>query len=202
MANIANFDGIASGDAPLASVVSNNFTKIAAAINSNALNSDNYGISSIKSQHISTAQILSQHLANEAVVADNLSAGAVVHAKVNFASSDDGVRALQIGSVSSDMPVHGVIAGRYTQTVAIASTAVTLAQTIAWTDAIDGNPGFTGNPQFGNPMFQVSATDLSAPVAYNVTSLNSVNAIFAYAFSASAGTAHTATVNLVAVGPK
>lgn len=198
MANIASFDAINAGDAVLASVVSNNFAKIAAAVNSNALDSNNYGISSILSQHISTGQIVSQHIFDGAVGSANLEEEAVVHAKVNFASSDGGVRILQIGDAASNMPANGVIAGRYSQTLAIAGS--TAAETFVFINALDGDPGFTGPPQVGNPMFIVlSATD-SSPVAYNLSAINSLQAEFQYVFSAAQTI--TVTTNLIAVGPK
>ena len=200
MANIASFDAIKSGDAVLASVVSNNFTKIAAAVNSNALDSNNYGISSILSQHISTGQIVSQHILAGGVGSANLGQKAVVHDKMNFASSDGGVRVLQIGDAASNMPANGVIAGRYSQTLAITHTDGTAEQTFAFTNAIDGSPGFTGTPQVGNPAFLVPAATDSAPVAYNLTALNSNSAVFQYVFSATQNI--TVTTNLIAVGPK
>lgn len=198
MANISAISAINTGDAVLASVVSNNFSQVLVAVNSSALNSQNYGISSIRSSNLSTDAVLSQHISNSQVVSQKISDNAVVHAKIDFASSDNGARILQIGAASSDMPLNGVIGARITQTLAIAASTAT--QRIQWSDAIDGNPGFTGNPQVGTPQFVVAASTDSAPVAIQMTALDSVSADFRYVFSA--GLTHTATVHVCAEGPR
>ena len=123
MANISDIVNINSGDAVLASVVSGNFSEILVAVNSNALDSDNYGQSSVLSQHISTNAILSQHISNSQIVSGKISDNAVVHDKLNFASASDGVRVLQIGAASSDLPANGVAACRLSNTQSLDSTS-------------------------------------------------------------------------------
>lgn len=201
MANIGAYNGISSGDAPLATVVSGNFDKISAAINNNAINSDNYGVSSILSQHISTNAILSQHISNNAIVAAKITDNAIVHSKIQFGSANNGARVLQVGAASSDMPANGVIFARMSQTMSLDSVS-TGVQTFVFSDAtpLDGAAGFTADPQLGQPMFQVAASTDSAPVACNLTALNSASAVFSYVWSVTQDI--TLTANVVAAGPK
>ena len=198
MANIESFNVINAGDFVFASVVSENFTRIAAAINSNNLNSENYGVSSVRSQNIQTAAIGVGHIQQNAVVAFHISAGAVLHEKVQFASNADGVRILQIGAASSDMPANGVIGGRYTNTLAVAAS--TASHNIAFSDALDGAPGFTGDPQFGVVGFQVAAASDEAPFSNVFTALDSVSVDISYQWTA--GVTQTMTVHAFAEGPK
>ncbi len=199
MVQISGMSAINSGDAVLASVISNNFSQILVAVNSSALDSDNYGLSAIQSAHISTNAILSQHISNSQIVSAKISNNAVVHDKVNFASSDNGVRVLQIGAASSDMPAGGVIAARLTQTISMNSVSTATAR-FNWSDALDGDPGFTADPQVANPAYKVSVSSHSAPVAIQMTAVDSVSADFRFVYSATL--IHTATVHVIAEGPK
>jgi len=107
MANITGYVGINDGDAVLATVVSNNFDKIVEALNSNALNSENYGISAVKSQNIDSNAILSQHISNSQIASQHISSNAVRHANVEFATASDGLRVVQVGNSASNLPVNG-----------------------------------------------------------------------------------------------
>lgn len=184
MANISQFAAISAGDAVLASVVSGNFTKIEAAVNSNALNGDNYGQSSILSQHISTSAVFSQHLGNSAVFSQHLNTGAVLEANMNYASSDGGAQVVRIGDVASNMPANGVALARITQTHHVNSVS-TAVMTFNFSGAVDGDPGFTAAPiPAGNPVF-IAATTFSAPsTGFWITNIDSVSAVFSGVFPA------------------
>ncbi len=199
MANIQNFNVISSGDSVLATVVSKNFSYIEQVLNSNGLDSDNYGVSTVLSQHVRTNAILSQHISDNAVVAAKITAGAIIHSKLNLSSVSDGVRVLQVGAAASDMPAGGVMHARMTQT--FATGASTGTQGFTFSDAIDGDPVFTADPQPGYPMFEVGASTDSGPIAMNLTGLNSLTAGFSYVWSAADAAAPTATVHLVVAGP-
>jgi hypothetical protein len=218
MGNIDAYNAISSGDAVLATVVSGNFSKIEAAINSNALNSENYGQSSILSDHISTNQILSQHLADGAVVSAKISDNAVVSAKISdsavvkgkiganaitqghmlFNTTDDGVRAVQIGAAASDLPAGGVHNARLTKEVE--QSASIMSVTFNFSDAIDGNPAFTAIPIVcGNPVAVVSASTVIPPEKYQLinTASESMEIMMRWAASADA----TMTFHVAVQGP-
>ncbi len=220
MANISAYDAISSGDAVLASVVSGNFTKIAAAVNSNALNSQNYGQSSILSQHISTEAIQSQHISNSAVVSQHIANNAVQsqhisnsvvqsnHIEVGairqnhmiYASNDSGVRIVQIGDVASNMPAGGVRFARISVTVTQSDTVKVTVTYVYSNVAVDGDPAFTNDPIIaGNPIFQFGATSDEGPYRHAISAINSVSAVIVHEFSGSQ--AATGTVNFGVLGP-
>ncbi len=201
MANISAIQNINSGDAVLASVVSNNFSQVLVAVNSNALNSDNYGQSSILSQHVSTGAILSQHISNSQVNEAKISDSAVVHAKMNFASTDSGVRVVQIGDEASDMPAGGVIGGRLTQTLVL-STDANYSVTHTFADCADGDPAFTAAPVLcGVPIWQFGATSDFGPRRTMISAIDANSVVMIYGFTATQDGV-SATVHLGVEGPK
>lgn len=183
MSNILKYDNISSGDDVLASPVSNNFTRIAAAVNSSALNSDNYGQSSILSQHISTGAILSQHLGNNAVLSQHISASAVRQDEMNYASSDSGARVVQIGEVASKLPSGGVMFARMLEVISQSDTN-TVPFTHVFSKAQDGNPNFTNTPiMAGTPIMQYANSTDIGPVAVIISAINSASAVMIYSWS-------------------
>lgn len=199
MVNIASISAIQSGDGIFADVVTNNFSQVQIALNSSAVNSENYGNSSIQSNKISTSQILSQHLSNSQVVSGKFTDAAIVQTHMDYAQIDGGVKVLQWGSVSSDMPAEGVADAFLSQTLALDSVN-THVITHAWSDSLWGDPGYTGSPYVRQPVFQLAAASDSSPLNCNMTALDSVSAVIKYYYSATQDV--TQTVLLRAVGPK
>lgn len=187
MSNIGAYPGgISSGSDAIASAVSSAFDMIKAAINSGAINSDNMGANSI----LSTAII------DGAVVAGKIGALAVKHAKIQFASSDGGVRCVQHGSTP---PANGIMLARCSNSVAVASGATTTSLVISWANAIDGNPGFTATPNMCAPAINWGNTAASFPTYWCIASKDST-AVSIHGAFASVGSAITATVEINAFG--
>lgn len=167
MANISGYGAIASGTASsnlcLASVMSNNFAQIETAINSNKLNSDNYGASALLGSHINTSQIQSYHISAGQIRGTNIVSGILVESHMNYASSADGVRVLRVGGVSSDMPANGVAFVRHSYTFPInageSSTNVTFSCGKALTTFTD-TPMLLAMPIAKFPTAQVADTRL------------------------------------------
>jgi hypothetical protein len=202
MANITGYVGINVGDAVLATVVSNNFDKIKAAINSNALNSENYGRSAVKSQNIDANAVLSQHISNSQILSQHLSNNAVVHDKLNFASASDGARILQIGAGAASMPAGGVAMCAVTQAATMASNATSLALTHEYTDGIWGDPGYTGPPTIGGaPIFQQLPAAVPGPMEQRMSEIDSASCVMIYHYSASAGSVVSITAHARFDGP-
>ncbi len=220
MANISAYGAISSGNAVLASVVSDNFTKIAAAVNSNALNSQNYGQSAILSQHISTAAIQSQHISNSAVVSahignnaiqsqhisnsvvqsNHIEVGAIRQNHMIYKSSDSGVRIVQIGDVASNMPAGGVRFSRITAAISQSDTVKVPVTYVYSNVAVDGDPGFTADPILaGNPIFQFGATSDEGPYRHAISAIDSISVVIVHEFSGSQ--VATGTVNFGVLGP-
>ena len=197
MANISNIQNIVSGDAVLASVVSNNFSQIVVAVNSNALNSQNYGVSSIKSQNIGTGAILSQHIGQLQVGSAKIADGGVVHSKLNFKSSDGGVRLIQVGAAASNMPANGVEFVRVSKTYNLSANPVTVI--LEFSNGMEGAAGFTASPTvLGEPLWRL--TGGGGPIWTIMSAIDSVSCHFRASFAATQ--AITATVYLGAIGGK
>jgi hypothetical protein len=183
------FNAITSGANFIAASVSVNFTNVSAIINNHGLDSDNYGASAILSQHVGPGAIISAHISNSQVVSQKISSSQLRHQHMNYQSSDGGVRLLRLGALANG------------QMIARISTALTqLSQTfaVAWSDAVDGNPGFTTTPVLlYTPAIQ-AANSVSFYTATNCYSINSSGATFAVSQTA-AGT-QSATVHLLAMG--
>ncbi len=198
----------------IASTVSANWSAaggVVAVINSNGLDSVNYGISSdgnaILSSNISANAVLSQHIGLDAVVSDKLSDNAIVHRAMNFNSSDSGVKVVQIGSAIAN---NGIALGRYSfaavYTVTTAGTpANSASQRIVFSNTdqvLDGNPRFTSPPTpRGEILFSgANAGALNGPDMAQITALNSVSCDFVFRYFA-AGT-HSVTAHCEFWGPK
>lgn len=166
MANISGYMPIANGTADsnrvYASVVSNNFAQIESAINSNALNSQNYSSSGLYGSHIQSSQVQSLHFGNGAVYSSHLPTSVIVESHMNYKSSDNGVRVARVGGVASNMPAYGVQAARYLVAATYASDAALQAASsdavrhevsVAFTNAFADSPAFTAAPYFlGEPI--------------------------------------------------
>ena len=199
MATISDMSAINADDNVNADVVSNNFSQIEVAINSNALDSTNYGLSAILASHIATKAILSQHLSDSAVAANKINTLAIVHGKVNYASSDNGVRVLQVGSISSNMPANGVFGARVSETIAI--TTDDQPFTHHFSKSPEGDPGFTATPIInGTPLVQFSNSTDIAPTSVIISAMDSKSCKALYNFSATQNA--TATVHFGVWGVK
>jgi len=203
MANIISISAINSDDAVLAEPVSNNFSRILDAINSNALDGNNYGESTIKSQHISTNAILSVHLTDGAVVSQKLATEAVIQAHLNFASTDAGVQLVRIGAAASNMPAAGVEMARITGTVSLTDTTVAVTFSAPWANAIEGDPAFTAPPEpMGAPGWVVSNTTASSPLMVWVTAITDSGFTASAEWSVSHGASAQLTYHMGVMGPK
>lgn len=165
MGNIRNLSAISSSDAVFASPMTNNFSQAVVAINSSALNSDNYAQTSIKSQHVQPNAILSQHISAGAVPIAKFSSNCIVHDNFGYIRANSGVDFIHMGNAASNMPANGMRLGHYSFTAENTSN-VSVLFTVTWSDALHGNPAFTTTPYFlGQPTFQVHSTSGTAPVA-------------------------------------
>jgi hypothetical protein len=193
MANVPSLNAISSGTPAVASAVSDNFDKISQAINSGALNSENYGADSI----------LSQHIANDAVVAAKVRASQMRHNHLDFVISNGGVRVPQIGNSDNNLPANGVVIGRYTATLFVGSGAVSASRYVSWGNAIDGDPGFTETPVMcGAPVIYATHASAQVPTGVMINTIDSEVVGFKFVWSASQGADYTATVHFEAKGGK
>lgn len=150
-----------------------NFNAVTDQVNGN-LNSINYSVSGFQSSNIAKNAILSQHISNNAVLSAKIGDAAVVNTHMNYLSSDNGARVVQAGKA-------GLNVCRVSKTFAIAAADSGSSNiTFIWTNAIDGNPGFTATP-----------VPLSVPIAqgpsigtpyrwWKITSINSVSAVMEF----------------------
>lgn len=197
MPNITVNDIVSALGAPgnfIATTMSTNFQNILNTMNSNGLDSVNYGTSSFESRHISHEQIISQHFSNNAIVSAKLSDSAIIHPHINFASSDNGVRALQIGQLGDN-----IRACRFSQTYAFAGAA-TVSARAEFTNAIDGSPAYTATPVIAGEAQVQHTNTVNQFNEYRLTQLNSGTADFIIANSAGAPAAETVTLHLRAWG--
>lgn len=199
MPNIVYGNAIVAGDAVLATVVSNNFTAITAVVNASGLDSVNYGVSSVQSSNITTNAIQSQHISASQVVSAKISNSQIVHNKMNFQSTDGGVRVVQIGS---SPPASGLHLARMSGSLTLISNSASVTAAHLFSDALDGNPAFTTTPTlFGQPAIGGN-TDVVGHTAVMLNQINSASVLFTYHFSASIGTDEVFTYNFGVVGDK
>lgn len=164
MSNVSSMspivDGTATSNLCLASVVSANFSKFIPAINSNALNSQNYGISQVRSEHILTSEFKSTHLSNSQVYSVHFSNVTFRESHVNYASSATGARFLRIGPTNASVPASGIVIQHYsTATTMTTGTNVTISWPITLTKPGGTEYAFGGVPwPVGTPYGQVSET--------------------------------------------
>jgi len=195
--NIRNMSAISSGDAVLAAPMTNNFSQVVLALNSSAMNSDNYGQSSIKSQNVQSNAILAQHLSAHGFPVQKFSSACLVHDNFNFNRTDKGVQLAIAGMVASLMPANGVRLGVYTWTQAQIATGE-FSITVNWSNAIHGNPSFTTTPYFvGQPVFQAHSTSGTGPKGIGYINPKSNSCILACYAQASS---QTYTVTFMAIG--
>jgi hypothetical protein len=191
MANINKMSQIKSGDAVLQEVFSNNFSRIEIAINSNAVDGNNYSDSSIESGKIATGNILSQHLSNSGLASADISAGAVVNAKVNYATASNGILAMR---VDSQLPAIARITG----TAALTTTSAQI--TVNWSSAIDGDPVFVAAPEIGTPLFSFSDSASNGLERVRITAIDSDSAQMNIGFHDNYSDGFTCTYYVVAKG--
>jgi hypothetical protein len=129
-------------------------------------------------------------------VSAKISDSQIVHAKMNFQSSDSGVRVIQIGDVASNLPSNGVMAIRISEALNIAANKLTA--THYFSDAIDGNPAFTTTPVLcAEPIVQVAASSDIGPDNVRILGLNSVSALLGYEYSAAVTQTFTAMFGVI-----
>lgn len=175
---------IKSGDAVLQTVISNNFLRAETVLNN--LDSANYGGSSIQSAKISNNAIMSQHISNSSLGSAQLSDGVVRQTNIKYKRTDEGVRVVFVGT-SPPAAMVGVC--RFSHTLAVAGSAATY--NYAYTDALEGNPGFTDTPVMGTPGVLVGTAN-SSPQEVRVTAIDSASADVSFQWAAAA--THTVTV--------
>lgn len=190
MATITGYQGISSGQPAIASQVSTNFTIIAAAINNNNLDANNYG----------SKAIVATHIADDAIDAGHIAATNIRHAALQFESAHDGCRVLRIGT---SFPANGLLIARYSHSIVMSNTA-SASTIISWTQGIDGNPAFTATPHpMGVPVVNFSNTDAEyadgAEINAAIISMNSAAVSLQYNFNTVA-TQITATAYLAVIG--
>lgn len=169
-----------------------NFNLLVGALNSGAMNSVNYSNSAFLSQHFSIGQIISQHISNSQVKSQHVSASAIRSSHLNFKSSDNGVRAVQIGA-------HGLKGCVVTNSFSGSLGATTHSDNFMFSDALQGDPSFTDTPTIaGRPLFQTLSTGHKGAQHAIATAINSVSVDMIYG-SADAGTV-TYTVFLEVIG--
>lgn len=226
MANISGYSAIANGTAdsnrPYASVMSNNFSQIAVAINSNALNSANYSTSALLSSHIQTSQIQSYHIAQNQVLGAHLSGGVIVESNMNYKSASDGVRVIRYGGVSSNCPAYGVQIARYVIPATYATDGDVMAASddplrhqlsMAFTDGYADVPSFTAAPYFlGEPVIvfgtaaqadsAIFGTNYAGPSKVFVKGLDSESCLIEFAYAVSNDNTYQCNVYFAVMGAK
>jgi hypothetical protein len=135
MSNVPSLIAILSNQDIIASELSSNFDVITQAMNSNALNSDNYGLASINSSH----------LADDCVITGKIKDAQVSEAKLLHTQASSGVKVLRLGPNSMGGEGHR-------QALVINSFSITgngQVSTITglWGAAQDGDPAFQAQPR-------------------------------------------------------
>jgi hypothetical protein len=180
--------------------MTNNFSQVMLAINSSALNSENYGQSSIKSQNVQANAVLAQHLSAAGFPNAKFSSRVLVADNFNYRSAAGGVDFIRIGLVASKMPANGVRLGVYSFTMPNTATNSAYVSTrVYWSNAIHGNPSFSTTPiAFGVPAFVVHSTSGSSPLGVHVYSMGSQSCIIMARLTDA--TPQTFTVNFMVAG--
>ncbi len=147
-----------------------NFQRITNQLNG-GLDADNYSVSGFVSTHFAHNAIVSQHISNNAIISDKLTDEAIVEAHMNYQSSDGGARILRCKKA-------GLKRARLTQTQEIAASA-TGSQTLVFmfSDAEDGDPGFTATPTVGALVANAGASEVQDQRYY---ALDNVSCAYAY----------------------
>jgi hypothetical protein len=227
MANISGYIEIANGTASsnrcYASVVSNNFSQIAVAVNSNALNSENYSRSALYGSHVADSQIQSYHLAQNQIPAHMISVGAIVESHMNYASSASGVRVLRVGGVASKMPASGAQIARYviphtytsydSNVMAAATDPVRNQITVVFSEAYGGIPAFSSAPYFlAEPVVSFTTNVTSDTALFNadncgvcqvlIKNLGAVSCEMEFVYRLSNTNTHAANVVFAVIGDK
>ena len=205
----ANFDASDLWANHANSLSGGNFNRLSKAIYPRRLNSDNYqeawsADSTLLSVESANFGFLSDHFSqggiNTAVVSQSqinstiLSNSQVGHAHMNFKASDNGVRVVQA-------PINNLQAARASFTVSIDYTATNLIKTtsasIAFSNAIDGDPGFTAAPILeGRPMFVATISNPKGARYAIATNIQSSGASFIFGFLAATSESYTVHVGL------
>jgi hypothetical protein len=155
-----------------------NFQNITAGVNNGKLDSANYSNSGFLSQHIGQGQINSAHVSNSAVNSTKLTDSTIGQPHITYKSSDSGVRAVQVGVLA---PANGLYCARVTQTVSWQDASPnTDTQSVAFSDAIGGDPSYTAAPTPGDFVFQ---GNFSGPSGNAFSVINSTGATFMFHFT-------------------
>lgn len=194
----ANFD---------ATVISTNYQNIAGVVNSNNLDSDNYSLSSASSasgflsQHFAFQQVVSQHISTNAIGSDIISntrtafpiqGFGIVNSHLQFANTTDCVRVLQFGIRADKMQ-----GARLSQSYNVASAVVSFTDSVAISDAYEGNPAYSFAPVIQKTSIK-QAANIPAQRAMAFFTVASDELHFVVNFAS--GSAHTATVYIDVIG--
>ena len=170
--------------------------KLADAINL-ALNSDNYSDNGFRSQHIRPGQINSVHVSASQINNAKISTVQIQNIHMNYRSVDNGVRVVQVGPSPPD---DGLNYARVTQSFVTGGATGTQTVSVAFSNAIDGDPGFSAAPILAcRPGVQVNASTQVGPRNMIVASMTNTGATFCMGIHDVNGV--TATFNFEFYGP-
>lgn len=173
-----------------------NFNMLVGALNSGAMNSVNYSNSAFLSNHVSASQIVSQHISGSQVVQAHLSSEAIRNDHMLYQSSDNGVRMFRVGQTN---PPDNLMGAKINQSFVstILGGTLTLSQRILFSNADEGDPGFTDTPILaGRPMFQSLSSGHRGAEYVLLTAINSTAADFIYGFEGAGTKTHTVMIEV------
>lgn len=196
-----------------------NFDKLIAAVNSHALNSDNYGTgaSGFARSHISGEQIGSALINDDAVVKGKFWSGAVREIHMNYTASDNGVRCIMVGRGSSattpSLPQNGVRMGVFSKAVTFVHSNTTSGGANSTnhysvsahidfnSDTAYGSAAFTATPVLAaKPLISHGHSNIWGPRGICVSNLNSAGCDVMWGGYAQILLTHSATIFIQAIG--
>jgi len=160
MSNVPALIPILSNQDIIASEVSSNFDVIVAAINSQAVNSDNYGVGSI----------LATHLASGCVITAKILDAQVTEAKLLHTQASSGVKALRLGPDSGGG--EGVRQAVVTHSFSVTANSQTITFGGTWGNAQRGDPAFQATPEPTGVAIVLGGTDAHIHAYYQEINSN------------------------------
>lgn len=184
----------------IASVISTNYNNVATIMNSGGLDSDNYGVSAIKSSNIVHNAIAGvSHMADNAIVSAKIKDSTMRNREFHFGglAGEAVVRIVQLGA-GADNNKHHRISAVYTSP----GSSTSLTPALQFSDALDW--GATDSPFTETPVIAaapalqmgVGGTASNRPVNIALTTMNSVSADIVVALSGTQAASFSYTVNV------
>lgn len=179
MGNVSFIDIVSSSGGTgnfVASVVSQNFKNLVAAVNSGGINSQNYGTGTngFQSQHIAISNVLGSHFADSQIIAGKIATSQVRSQHVAYKSSDTGILAVR-QVPGPERPLYLAICS-----ITQSETANTINMSLRIyysSDAVFGNPSFTTTPQMVGMPIRVGYGTLTGGQGINAAVITAINSV-------------------------